>query len=74
MESRLGCQAKIRGDVDVVISEESFQAFLDEHPNQADEAKQLRAGAEVKAESSSGGAEQAESANGPTGGAGAQQR
>jgi 2Fe-2S ferredoxin len=45
-ESRLGCQAKINGDVDVVISEESFQAFLDEHPNLAAEAKALRAQAE----------------------------
>src|SRR5689334_23874527 len=36
LESRLGCQAKIHGDIDVVISDESFEAFLDEHPNQAD--------------------------------------
>jgi ferredoxin len=50
MESRLGCQATIRGDIDVVISDESFQAFLDEHPNLADEARQLRAAAEAKAE------------------------
>ena len=42
MESRLGCQAKVQGDLDVIISEESFQAFLDEHPDQADSAKQLR--------------------------------
>jgi 2Fe-2S ferredoxin len=47
-ESRLGCQAKITGDVDVLISEESFQAFLDEHPNLAAEAKRLRAEAEAK--------------------------
>lgn len=46
MESRLGCQAKITGDVDVVISEESFQAFLDEHPNLADAARKLRAKSE----------------------------
>ena len=43
MESRLGCQAKIEGDIDVVISEESFQAFLDEHPNLADAARKMRA-------------------------------
>jgi ferredoxin, 2Fe-2S len=43
MESRLGCQAKITGDIDVVISEESFQAFLDEHPNLAEAARKLRA-------------------------------
>src|SRR5262245_39301498 len=48
MESRLGCQAKINGDVDVVISDESFQAFLDEHPNLAAEAKALRAKAEAE--------------------------
>jgi 2Fe-2S ferredoxin len=42
MESRLGCQAKIHGDIDVVISDESFQAFLDEHPTRAEEAKQQR--------------------------------
>jgi ferredoxin len=43
MESRLGCQATITGDIDVVISEESFQAYLDEHPNLADAARKLRA-------------------------------
>jgi ferredoxin, 2Fe-2S len=43
MESRLGCQAKIEGDIDVIISEESFQAFLDEHPNLADAARKMRA-------------------------------
>jgi 2Fe-2S ferredoxin len=48
VESRLGCQAKITGDVDVLISEESFEAFLDEHPNLAAEAKRLRAEAEAK--------------------------
>ena len=42
MESRLGCQAKIRGDIDVVISDESFNAFLDEHPDKAQEARDLR--------------------------------
>ena len=40
--SRLGCQAKVHGDVEVEISEESFQAFLDEHPNLKDEAQKLR--------------------------------
>ena len=47
VESRLGCQAKITGDVDVLISEESFQAFLDEHPNLAAAAKRARAEAEA---------------------------
>src|SRR3954454_24966011 len=46
LESRLGCQAKIHGDIDVIISEESFQAFLDEHPELAAQAKKLRAQAE----------------------------
>jgi 2Fe-2S ferredoxin len=34
--SRLGCQAKIEkdGDVDVEISRESFDAFLNEHPDE----------------------------------------
>jgi 2Fe-2S ferredoxin len=48
MESRLGCQAKIQGDVDVEISEESFQAFLDEHPDDAEAARELRRKAEAK--------------------------
>jgi 2Fe-2S ferredoxin len=42
-ESRLGCQAKIHGDVDVMISDESFEAFLDEHPDKAAAAKKHRA-------------------------------
>jgi len=42
MESRLGCQAKITGDIEVVISDESFNAFLDEHPDRAEEVKSLR--------------------------------
>jgi ferredoxin, 2Fe-2S len=42
MESRLGCQAKIHGDLDVIISDESFEAFLDEHPERAADAKKLR--------------------------------
>lgn len=40
--SRLGCQAKVRGDVDVEITDESFQAFLDEHPTEQDAARALR--------------------------------
>lgn len=40
--SRLGCQAKVHGDIAVEISDESFQAFLDEHPDDADEARKLR--------------------------------
>jgi 2Fe-2S ferredoxin len=55
MESRLGCQAKITGDIDVLISEESFQAFLDEHPNLAAEARRVRAEAEVQGESAADG-------------------
>ena len=40
-DSRLGCQAKLEGDVvyEVEITEESFQAFLDEHPDDADAAR-----------------------------------
>jgi len=41
--SRLGCQAKIRGDVTVEISDESFAAFLDEHPKEKERALALRA-------------------------------
>ena len=40
--SRLGCQAKVHGDIEVEISEESFQAFLDEHPDQKARARSLR--------------------------------
>ncbi len=40
--SRLGCQAKVEGDITVEISDESFQAFLDEHPDEQDRAKALR--------------------------------
>lgn len=34
-ESRLGCQARIEvdGELEVAIAEESFQAFIDEHPD-----------------------------------------
>ncbi|HMI92080.1 MAG TPA: 2Fe-2S iron-sulfur cluster-binding protein [Polyangiales bacterium] len=43
MTSRLGCQAKINGDIEVLISDESFEAFLDEHPDRAEAAKKKRA-------------------------------
>ncbi|MDD9943802.1 MAG: 2Fe-2S iron-sulfur cluster-binding protein [Myxococcales bacterium] len=42
MESRLGCQARIHGDLAVEISDESFEAFLDEHPDEAEAARRLR--------------------------------
>jgi 2Fe-2S ferredoxin len=40
--SRLGCQAKVQGDIAVEISDESFDAFLDEHPQEKDRARALR--------------------------------
>ena len=40
--SRLGCQAEIRDDIEVEISDESFEAFLDEHPDQKEAALALR--------------------------------
>jgi ferredoxin len=42
--SRLGCQAKLEGDSDleIEISDESFQAFLDEHPDEKARAQALR--------------------------------
>jgi ferredoxin, 2Fe-2S len=40
--SRLGCQAKIHGDIEVDISAESFQAFCDEHPDEKARALTLR--------------------------------
>ncbi len=40
--SRLGCQATIQGDIAVEISEESFEAFLDEHPDEKERAHELR--------------------------------
>jgi len=40
--SRLGCQAKIQGDITVEITDESFQAFLDEHPDDQAQALALR--------------------------------
>ena len=46
--SRLGCQAKIQGGpeavIEVEISTESFQAFLDEHPDEKERALGLRKG------------------------------
>jgi 2Fe-2S ferredoxin len=39
---RLGCQAKVHGDIEVEISGESFQAFLDEHPDEKQRALALR--------------------------------
>jgi len=41
--SRLGCQAKLDEDVvyEVEITEESFEAFLDENPDHADAARVL---------------------------------
>ncbi len=40
--SRLGCQARVHGDIEVEISDESFQAFLDEHPEEKERALALR--------------------------------
>jgi ferredoxin len=45
--SRLGCQAKIEDPeavIEVEISDESFQAFLDEHADQKERALALRKG------------------------------
>jgi 2Fe-2S ferredoxin len=46
--SRLGCQAKIEAEgdevIEVEISGESFQAFLDEHPDKKAKAEALRKG------------------------------
>ena len=42
MNSRLGCQAKIQGPIAVEISDESFEAFCDEHPEQRTKALALR--------------------------------
>jgi 2Fe-2S ferredoxin len=45
--SRLGCQARVERDgvIEVVITEESFKAFLDEHPDEKERAKSLWRGA-----------------------------
>ncbi len=40
--SRLGCQARIQGDIDVEISDESFQAYLDEHAHDQERVLALR--------------------------------
>jgi len=40
--SRLGCQARVLGDIEVEITDESFQAFVDEHPDEAERARSLR--------------------------------
>jgi 2Fe-2S ferredoxin len=42
MTSRLGCQAKIMGPIAVEISDESLEAFCDEHPEQKAAALALR--------------------------------
>ena len=42
MTSRLGCQAKILGDVEIDVSDESFEAFCDEHPDRKEQAVALR--------------------------------
>jgi ferredoxin len=41
--SRLGCQAVIdeEGSYEVAITEESFEAFVDEHPDEREEAQAL---------------------------------
>lgn len=47
MSSRLGCQARVNGDIAVEISDESFQAFCDEHPGDAEAAIALRTKAKL---------------------------
>ena len=42
--SRLGCQARVLGDIAVEITDESFEAFLDEHPDDKARARALRPG------------------------------
>jgi ferredoxin, 2Fe-2S len=42
MTSRLGCQAKVHGDIEVEISDESFSAFCDEHPDKREHAEAAR--------------------------------
>ena len=44
MSSRLGCQARVEGEgpYEVEISDESFEAFLDEHPTEHEAAQALR--------------------------------
>ena len=40
--SRLGCQARVHGDIEVEISDESFTAFQDEHPDERARVEALR--------------------------------
>jgi 2Fe-2S ferredoxin len=42
MTSRLGCQAKVQGNITVDISDESYEAFGDEHPEKRAAAVKLR--------------------------------
>jgi 2Fe-2S ferredoxin len=42
MTSRLGCQAKVTGPIAVEISDESFEAFCDEHPDKKGAAFAMR--------------------------------
>jgi 2Fe-2S ferredoxin len=51
MTSRLGCQAKISGPIAVEISDESFLAFCDEHPDKREAAEAVRRNAGAKRES-----------------------
>jgi len=48
MTSRLGCQAKIHGPIAVEISDESFAAFCDEHPDKRAGAEAVRGVASAK--------------------------
>jgi 2Fe-2S ferredoxin len=48
MTSRLGCQAKITGPIAVEISDESFEAFCDEHPDKRQEALAIRESASAR--------------------------
>ena len=41
-KSRLGCQARVHGDIEVDITDESFQAFCDEHAEQRERVTALR--------------------------------
>jgi ferredoxin len=42
MTSRLGCQARIQGPIAIEISDESFEAFCDEHPDKRVTAQAVR--------------------------------
>ena len=39
--SRLGCQAEVHGDIVVSISEESVEAYTDEHPEERERVEKL---------------------------------